>query len=126
MGFTRDTLEAGEEIWYQFTYHDRYNDHTPQHDFKIYLTNTPLDDIRARHAEFEIYPGNQMHIWTRGTTDQLEPFGRSSDSPNKLKNEKSLQVVWDGQLMEDHVYFIRVHNYDIGPLEYELDIQGGT
>ena len=66
-----------------------------------------------------------MHIWTRGTTDQLEPFGRSSDSPNKLKNKKSLQVVWDGQLMEDHVYFIRVHNYDIGPLEYELDIQGG-
>ncbi len=125
IGDTRGSLQAGEEMWYKFYYFDRYDDDTPNHDFKIYLTNTPLDDVRARHAEFEIYPGNQLHIWTRGTTDQLDPLGASSPSPNKLKNEKSLQVLWDGQLMEEHVYFIRVHNHDIGPLEYELQIKGG-
>ncbi len=124
-GTIRGSLVAGQEIWYKFIYQDRYNDTTPQHDFKFYLTNTPLDEVRARHAEFEIYPGSQLQIWTRGTVDQLVPLGTSADSPNKLKNEKSLQVLWDGQLMEDHVYFIRVHNYDIGPLEYELEIQGG-
>ncbi len=125
MGITKGKLELGQERWYKFIYQDPREDAPAQQDFKIYLTNTPLDELRARHAEFEIYPGNQLHIWTRGTIDQLEPFGTSADSPNILDDERSLQVLWAGQLMPDHVYFIRLHNYDIGPLEYELEIQGG-
>jgi hypothetical protein len=125
IGTTTGTLAAGEERWYKFYYRDSYNETTPEHDFVFYLTNTPLDHIRARHADFAIYPGDQLHIWTRGTTDKLEPLGTSSASVNKTEDVRSLQVVWDGQLMEEHTYYVKVYNYDIGPLEYELEIQGG-
>jgi len=125
IGSTKGTLEAGAEFWYKFSYSDPYGDTSPSHDFLFYLTNTPLDDVRARHADFAIYPGNQLQIWTRGTVDQLVPLGTSSPSPNILKDEKALQVLWDGQLMEDQVYYIKVFNHDIGPLKYELLIKGG-
>ncbi|MBN1995774.1 MAG: hypothetical protein JW953_24020 [Anaerolineae bacterium] len=125
IGTTKGTLDAGEEIWYEFYYRDSYNDTTPQHDFIFYLTNTPLDDIRARHADFAIYPADQLQIWTRGTTDELEPLGTSATSPNETKDVKSLQVLWRGQLMEEHTYYVKIYNHDIGPLEYELEIQGG-
>ncbi len=125
MGQTEGTLAPGEEIWYKFYYRDSYNETTPEHDFKFYLTNTPLDNVRARHADFAIYPGGQLHIWTRGTTDSLKPLGTSAPSPNETKDPRSLQVVWDGQLMEEQTYFIKVYNHDLGPLEYELEIQGG-
>lgn len=125
IGVTKGTLEAGEEVWYKFHYFDPHNETTPEHDFLFYLTNTPQDEIRARHADFAIYPGGQLHIWTRGTVDQLDPLGTSSPSPYELEDEKALQVLWDGQLMEDQVYYVKVYNHDIGPLEYELEIQGG-
>jgi len=125
IGTTKGTLDSGEEIWYKFYYSDSYNDTTPDHDFKFYLTNTPLDSVRARHADFAIYPGGQLHIWTRGTTNMLKPLGTSSPSPNDTEDVRSLQVVWDGQLMEEQTYYVKIFNHDIGPLEYELEIQGG-
>ena len=125
IGTTKGTLEAGQEFWYQFSYSDPYDDTSPNHNFVFHLTNTPLDDIQASHADFAIYPGNQLHIWTRGTVDKLVSFGTSSPSPNTLKDERALQVLWDGHLMEGQVYYVRVFNHDIGPLEYELSIKGG-
>ena len=125
IGVTSGTLQAGEHKWYKFYYSDPYNETTPRHDFTVYLTNSPLDEIRARHADFAIYPGDQLHIWTRGTIDQLEPFGTSSPSPYETDDEKSLQVLWEGQLMEEHIYYIKVYNHDIGPLAYEFEVVGG-
>jgi hypothetical protein len=125
IGVTKAKLKAGQEIWYKFYYRDSYNKTTPQHDFKIFLTSTPLDEIRARHADFALYAGNQLQIWTRGTVDKLEPFGTSSPSPYPTDDVRSLQVLWDGQLMEEHIYYLKIWNHDIGPLEYELEVQGG-
>ena len=122
VGTTKGTLLAGEERWYRFFFSTPENDDA-QRDFKFYLTNTPTDDIRARHADFAIYPGNQLQIWTRGTIDKLEPLGTSAPSPYKTDNVKSLQVLWDGQLMARHIYYIKVYNHDIGPLEYQLAIR---
>jgi hypothetical protein len=125
IGTTSGTLEAGQEIWYRFYYRDRYNDDTPSHEFIFYLTNTPVDNIRARHADFAIYPAGQLHLWTRGTVDELEPLGTSAPSPNITDDVRSLQVLWTGHLMEEQYYYIKVVNHDIGLLDYELEIQGG-
>ena len=125
VGLTKDTLAAGEERWYKIEYLDTHNDTTPSHDFIFYLTNTPLDYIRSRHADFAIYRGDQLGTWTRGDTDKLKPLGTSGYSPNKTKNRQSLQVLWRGQLMEKQTYYVKVYNHDLGPLEYELEIQGG-
>jgi len=125
IGTTKGTLDAGEEIWYKFSYRDSYNETTPEHDFLFYLTATPLDSIRARHADFAIYPGDQLQIWLRGTTDKLKPSGTSANSVNETEDPRSRQVVWDGQLMEEQIYYVKVYNHDIGPLEFELEIQGG-
>ncbi len=124
VGATTGRLEAGEERWYRFSFFDPRGK-AIEHDFKIYMTNTPLDDTQARHADFAIYPGNQLHIWTRGSVDKLTPLGAGAPSPYKLNNAKDLQVLWDGQLMSDHLYYIKVYNHDIGPLEYEFDLRGG-
>ncbi len=125
MGVTKGKLEAGQEYWYKFYYRDSYNKNTPQHDFKIFLTSTPADEVRARHADFALYAGNQLQIWTRGTVDKLEPFGVSMPSSYPTEDIRSLQVLWDGQLMEEHVYYLKIWNHDIGPLEYKLEVQGG-
>ena len=124
VGTTQGTLDAGEERWYRFYFFDADGPAT-ERDFVFYLTNTPTNDVRARHADFAIYPGNQLHIWTRGTVEKLDPLGTSAPSPNKTKNEKSLQVLWDGQLLSEHLYYIKVFNHDIGPLEYEFELKGG-
>ncbi len=124
-GLTSGTLAAGAEIWYKIFYADPHNEDTPQHDFEILLTNTPLDNVRARHADFALYAGNQLALWSRGTLDQMEPFGTSIPSANALKDVRSLQVVWKGQLMEEQVYYVKVWNHDIGPLQYELELKGG-
>ena len=124
-GTTKGTLQAGDEIWYKFRFSDPHNDTTPHHNFLMFLTNTPLDEIRARHADFAIYPGSELQIWTRGTIDQLTPLGTSAPSIYELDDVKALQVLWDGHLMEDHDYYIKVFNHDIGPLAYELEIRGG-
>lgn len=125
MGLTQGKLEEGQEIWYKFYYRDSYNKTTPQHDFEILLTNTPVDEIRARHADFALYAGNQLQIWTRGTVDKLEPFGTSAPSPYPTKDVRSLQVLWKGQMMEEQVYYLKIWNHDIGPLDYELEVKGG-
>ncbi|MFN8453865.1 MAG: hypothetical protein U0401_04205 [Anaerolineae bacterium] len=125
LGLTEGKLEEGQEIWYKFYYRDSYNQTTPQHDFEIILTNTPVDEIRARHADFALYTGNQLQIWTRGTVDKLEPFGTSAPSPYPTDDVRSLQVLWKGQMMEEHVYYLKIWNHDIGPLEYELEVKGG-
>jgi hypothetical protein len=125
IGLNKGKLEAGEEIWYRFSYSDNNDKDGPDHNFIFYLTNTPLDEIRARHADFEIYPASQLHLWTRGTIDELEPMGTSSPALYpELEDKRSLQVLWNGHFREDQVYYIKVYNHDIGPLEYDLEIQG--
>ena len=124
VGTTSGELAAGQERWYRFSFFDPQGAASEQ-DFKIYMTNSPLDDTRARHADFAIYPGNQLQIWTRGTVDELDPLGASAPSPYRLDNVKDLQVLWDGQLMSNQLYYIKVYNHDIGPLAYEFEIQGG-
>lgn len=124
VGTTTGKLDAGEEMWYKFHYSDPKNDDETEQDFIFYLTNTPLDDTRARHADFEIYPGSQLHLWVRGTVDELDPLGASAPATfAELEDERSLQVLWSGQLMKEHVYYVKVHNHDIGPLEYEFKIK---
>jgi len=123
VGLTTDTLAAGQERWYRFTFSDSTLT-ANTNDVTISLTNTPGADVRARHADFAIYPGNQLHIWTRGTIDKLEPLGTSAPSIYPTGNPNSLQVIWEGQLMSEHVYYIKVNNHDLGPLEYELKLKG--
>ena len=111
-------------MWYKFVYSDPGNDESADQDFIFYMTNTPLDDIRARHADFEIYPGSQLHLWVRGTVDELDPLGASAPATfAQLDDERSLQVLWSGQLKKEHVYYVKVYNHDIGPLEYEFKIK---
>lgn len=124
LGKTSGTLQAGQELWYSFTYPGP-TDEKANRDFDIFLTSTPLDDVRARHADFAIYPGAQLHLWTRGTIDELTPLGTSAPSKYPLSDKKSLQVLWKGQLMEDHLYYVKIFNHDIGPLEYTLEFNGG-
>lgn len=127
IGATQGKLAAGQEIWYKIFYpnHDSKTKKPQPHDFEILLTNTPLDAVRARHADFALYAGNQLPIWTRGTVDKLEPFGASSPSPYPTEDIRSLQVLWNGQLMEEQLYYLKIWNHDIGPLEYELEVKGG-
>jgi hypothetical protein len=125
-GSTIGTLDAGEEIWYSLYHPNANSQSVSERDYKIYLTNTPLDGVIARHADFALYPGGQFHLWARGTIDELAPLGHSAPSDKSLSNNKSLQVLWDGQLLDGNLYYIKVFNHDIGPLEYELEISRGS
>jgi hypothetical protein len=127
VGNTTGELAAGQEVWYKFRFHDRNDSTSPEHDFELRLISSPLNSVLARHADFAIYPGSQFHLWTRGTIDELEPMGTSSPTPYRTQgiSDKSLEVLWHGNLMEDQEYYIKVFNHDIGPLQYELEFKGG-
>ena len=127
VGLTNGELEAGQEIWYKFTFPSEFKTKSlEERDFIIYLTSTPLDEVRARHADFEIYPGNQLHFWTRGTIDEFKPLGASAPATfAQLADQRSRQVLWSGQLMAEHVYYVKIYNHDIGALKYELKVKEG-
>jgi hypothetical protein len=122
VGHTRDKLAAGEEIWFQFEYRISDPDKFEFHPYLIELNHTPGAGHITNHVNVEIYPFQEQHLWRRGDTDKITPLGVGSD----LKYDKSSDThtwVWDGHLVSNTIYFIRVRNDSIQEIDYDLFIK---
>lgn len=118
-GRTEGRLAAGEDIWFEFTTKTTQPDKPELQHFVVTLDHTPGAGHVTNYVNVEIYPYQEQHIWQRGNTDQIIPLGAGSD----LKYDKSSDThtwVWDGHLISNTTYFIRVRNDSVRAIDYDL------
>ncbi|MDX1520163.1 MAG: hypothetical protein R3264_00870 [Anaerolineae bacterium] len=116
------TLAARDEIWFQFEYTNPNVDSFEFDPFLMRLDHTPGEGHITNHVNFEIYPYQEQHLWRRGDTDEIEPLGAGS----KLAYDRTSNThswIWDGHLVSNTIYFIRVRNGSITDIDYDLFIR---
>ncbi len=115
-------LEAGEDVWFQYE-HRSFNDDTFEFDsYLIELDHTPGHGNVTNYVNVEIYPYQEQHIWQRGDTDLIRPLGAGSDLAYDEDTDTHTWV-WDGHLVSNTIYFIRVKNDSTQAIDYDLFIQ---
>jgi hypothetical protein len=115
-------LAPGAEIWFQFEYRNPNAQGFEFDPYLIELNHTPGAGYVTNHVNFEIYPYQEQHLWRRGDTDQIKPLGAGSDlAYNKATDTHTW--VWDGHLVSNTIYFIRVRNGAVDPIDYDLVIR---
>ncbi len=120
-GHTRGRLAAGEDIWFSFEYKS-VNQDFEFYNYLIKLDHTPGAGYVTNHVNVEIYPFQEQQIWRRGDTNQIRPLGAGSDF--KYDEETDTHTwIWDGHLVSNTTYFIRVRNGSVRPIDYDLLIQ---
>jgi hypothetical protein len=121
-GHTRRQLEAGEDIWYSFESRLSDPDKVEFHSYEIQLEHTPGAGHIANHVNVEIYPYQEQHIWQRGDTDDIVPLGVGMN----LRYNKTTDTntwVWDGHLVSNTTYFIRVRNDSPQDIDFDVLIK---
>ena len=121
-GHTKGHLAAGEDIWFEFASRTNNPDKSELQHFVMRLEHTPGAGHVANHVNVEIYPFQEQHIWQRGDTDKIQPLGAGSD----LEYDKVSDThtwVWDGHLISNTTYFVRVRNDSTRAIDYDLLIQ---
>jgi hypothetical protein len=122
LGHNRGHLSAGEDIWLTF---ENRNINPDKFEFKNYLMelhHTPGIGNVANYVNVEIYPYQEQQIWRRGDTDKIIPLGAGSD----LEYDKASDThtwAWNGHLVSNTIYFVRVRNDSGQDIEYDLVIQ---
>jgi hypothetical protein len=115
-------LPAGQDLWFQFDTKTTNPDKVEQQHYVLTLDHTPGAGFVTNYVNVEIYPYPDQHLWQRGTTDQIKPLGAGSD----LKYDKATDThtwVWDGHLISNTSYFVRVRNDSARPINYDLLIE---
>lgn len=121
-GHNRGQLAAGEDIWFSFEHKNFKPDKFEFRNYLIELNHRPGAGYVTNHVNMEIYPFQEQQIWRRGDTDQITPLGAGSD----LKYDKVTGIhtwVWNGHLVSNTTYFMRVRNDSGVDIDYDLFIQ---
>lgn len=118
-GHTEGRLAAGEDIWYEFTSKTVTPDEPELQHFVMSLEHTPGAGHVTNYVNFEIYPYQEQHIWQRGNTDQIIPLGAGSDLDYD-KTSDTHTWIWDGHLISNTTYFVRVRNDSSRAIDYDL------
>jgi hypothetical protein len=118
----QDKLSAGEDRWFSFRTPNTNQDSFDFLPYLIQLTQKPGDGNLAPHINFEIYPFQAQHIWRRGGGDQMEPLGVGGFL--EYDEEADTQTwLWDGHLVSNTDYFIRIKNGAPQEIDYDLVIR---
>ncbi len=117
-----DRLAAESEIWFQFEHKDFKSDEVEFNNYLIELQHRPGHGYITNHVNFEIYPYQEQHLWRRGDTDLIKPLGAGSDFGYD-KETSTQSWVWDGHLVSNTIYFIRLRNGSVQAIDYDLTIR---
>ncbi|RMF03257.1 MAG: hypothetical protein D6768_06330, partial [Chloroflexi bacterium] len=118
-GRTSGKLAAGEDLWFSFT---TPNTNKKSFDFLPYsigLTHKPGYGYLAHHINVEIYPYQMQQIWRRGTGDEMTPLGVGSFTKYNEAADTHTWL-WDGHLVSNTTYFIRIRNDGGQEIDYDL------
>lgn len=111
-------LAPGGEHWYTFVSHE---DRDKQMIAKLALTmfTTPTDGNTSHLINFQIYPGNQLHIWQRGTPQDMVPMGQG-EWVSRDNDPVTGERLWSGTVINGDRYYVRVVNGSQQVIDYYL------
>jgi hypothetical protein len=115
-------LAGGEDIWFSFTTPNTNPKSFDFLDYLVELTHKPGYGSVAHHVNVEIYPYQEQHIWQRGDGDDIVPLGVGSFTEYNEALD-SHTWIWDGNLVSNTTYFIRVRNGSPREIDYDLLIK---
>jgi len=110
-------LAPGGEHWYSFIREDRddeWYEYMP-----LTLFSTPADGNRSHHINFQIFTGNQLHVWERGTPEDMIPMG-AGQWVSRDKDPITGERIWAGHVVDDDLYYVRVFNHSDQVIDYYL------
>ena len=118
-GRTQGKLSAREDIWFSLTTPNTNPDSFDFLPYLVELTHKPGIGAVANYVNVEIYPFQEQHIWRRGDTDKIQPLGAGSFTEYGEPDD-SHTWVWDGHLVSNTIYFVRIKNDSVQEIDYDL------
>lgn len=116
---TTGKLPAGQDLWFSFRTPNTYQDGFDFLPYLVELTHKPGIGSVANGVNVEIYPFQDQHIWRRGDTDQIRPLGVGSYTTYNEAADTHTWL-WDGHLVSNTIYFIRIKNVSPQEIDYDL------
>ncbi|MFQ5613008.1 MAG: hypothetical protein ACE5H9_12840 [Anaerolineae bacterium] len=115
-------LAAGEDIWYTFEHRNlKAKDFDYRH-YTMVLEHKPGYGNVANQVDLEIYPYPNYDLWARGDEDLMTPMGSGLREPYDEASGAQRRT-WDGFLVANTIYFIRVRNDSDSAIDFEVDIR---
>jgi len=121
-GTTEGHLAAGEDIWFEFFPTDTDLENFELQHFQMTLEHTPGAGFVTNYVNVEVYPFQEQHIWQRGDTNKIKPLGAGSDMDYDQDTDTHIWA-WDGHLISNTTYFVRIKNESPRAIDYSLLIQ---
>jgi len=110
-------LAPGGEHWYSFIRDDR--DDQWYEFMPLTLFATPADGNSSHHINFQIFTGDQLQIWKRGTPEDMVPMG-AGQWVSRDKDPMTAERIWAGHVVDGDLYYIRVFNHSDRVIDYYL------
>jgi len=110
-------LPPGSEHWYTFIREDR--DAEWFEFMPLTMFTTPTDGNSSHHINFQIYTGNQMQIWERGTPEDMVAMG-AGQWVSRDKDPVTGERLWAGHVIDGDMYYVRVFNNSNQVIDYYL------
>jgi hypothetical protein len=110
-------LAPSGEHWYTFIREDL--DDRIFERMALTLFSTPTDGNESHHINFQIFTGNQLHIWQRGTPEDMVSMGEGqwvSRDNDPVTGER----LWAGMVVDGDTYYVRVFNNSRNVIDYYL------
>jgi len=83
------------------------------------MFTTPSTGFIDSRVNFELFPGNQYHIWARGTVDDMTHFGLGMWL-SRDRDDNTGEHLWSGSVVNGDSYFIKVSNNSPVVVDYYL------
>lgn len=110
-------LAPGGEHWYSFIREDR--DAEWFEFMPITLFSTPTDGNSSHDINFQMFTGAQLHIWQRGTPEDMVPMG-AGQWVSRDKDPVTGERIWAGHVVDGDLYYVRVFNHSDHVIDYYL------
>jgi hypothetical protein len=115
-------LAAGEDIWFRFQTPNVNSDNFEFIPYLIELVHRPGHGTVAHYVNVELYPYQEQAIWQRGDGDEMKPLGVGSFT-GYAEVADTHTWIWDGHLVSNTSYFVRVRNDSAQEIDYDLIIR---
>jgi hypothetical protein len=86
------------------------------------LKTVPGDGNVSNYVNFQIYTGDQRHLWARGDEDKMTNMG-AGGYVERDGDRNTGERLWSGYLVNGATYYIKVSNASKVPVEYRLYTQ---
>ena len=110
-------LAPGEETWYSFSV-----DKSKQEQFEpvaLTLIFTPDDGSRIRHVTMDVFTPDAVVAWLPGGNTEMNNIGAGS-IVYRDKNPLTGERFWNGWVVNNDLYYVRVKNSADLPVDYWL------